>query len=83
MLTLPSNHPIWSLARLGLLMIALTVILWLTAHSFDKTELQTIIVTFMAAGSIEGAVRLAKKVIIKKDDATTGGDPSVGGDSEG
>lgn len=52
------NHPVWNLARLCVLMIALTLILWMTASRFDATELRTIILTFIAAAGVEALSRV-------------------------
>jgi hypothetical protein len=41
-------HPVWSLLRLTVLMVALTVILALVAEKFDKTEIIAIVGTFTA-----------------------------------
>ena len=51
------HHPAWSLIRLGMLLIAMTTVLWLTASNFDYTEIRAIIATFLAAASGEGIVR--------------------------
>jgi len=55
LLLLPSNHPVWGLSRLAVLLITLTGILYLSANSFDKTELYTIIVVMTGAAAAEGA----------------------------
>ena len=52
---LSSNHPAWGLSRLAVLLITLTGILYLSASSFDKTELYTIIVVMAGAAAAEGA----------------------------
>ena len=49
-----ASHPIWSLARLVVLMVTLTVTLMLTASQFDGTEIRTIVVTFVAGAGVEG-----------------------------
>lgn len=49
-----AKHPIWSLARLIVLMIALVITLWLNASHFDETELRSIITMFIAASGVEG-----------------------------
>lgn len=48
-----ANHPIYSLIRSAIYLIALTVILWLTASRFDGTELRTILYMFLAAAGAE------------------------------
>ena len=47
-------HPVWSLARMTISLIALSVILALTANVFDETEIITIIGMFMVLGGVEG-----------------------------
>jgi hypothetical protein len=47
-------HPVWSLLRLTVLMVALTVILALVAEKFDKTEIIAIVGTFTAGIGLEG-----------------------------
>lgn len=54
-LQLPSTHPAWGLARLSVILLALTGILHLSASSFDNTELVTIIVVMVGAVAAEGA----------------------------
>lgn len=51
------NHPIWGLARIGLVLTALTVTLALSASHFDSTEIQTIGIMF---GTVVGAEVLPK-----------------------
>lgn len=55
LLLLPSSHPVWGLSRLAVLLVTLTCILYLSASSFDKTELYTIIVVMTGAATAEGA----------------------------
>ena len=55
LLLLPSSHPAWGLSRLAVLLVTLTGILYLSASSFDKTELYTIIVVMAGAAVAEGA----------------------------
>lgn len=46
-----ASHPVWALARLTIVLIALGVILYLTADSFDNTELMTLLsMLFVLAG---------------------------------
>lgn len=61
------THPIWSIIRLVVLMAALTGVLYITATKFDQTEIKTIVYTFLAAASGEGAITLLKGVLNKKD----------------
>jgi len=56
-----ANHPIWSLLRLSVLMIALCVVLKLEARSFDITEIRSICWMFIAAACLEGGMFLFLK----------------------
>ena len=60
------THPIWSIVRLVVLMTALTLVLWITATKFDQTEIKTIVYTFLAAASGEGAITVLKGVLHPK-----------------
>lgn len=60
-----SSHPIWSIVRLTVLMIALSGVLYATASKFDSTELHTIIYTFLAAASGEGIISMLKNTLNK------------------
>jgi predicted RND superfamily exporter protein len=51
------SHPIWSLSRLTVVMIALVSTLWLNASHFDETEIRTIITMFLVAAGAEGGVQ--------------------------
>ena len=51
------SHPIWSLIRLAVLMTALVIVLWLQASSFDSNEIITLVAVFVAASTIEGAIK--------------------------
>ena len=53
----PSEHVIWSLLRVAILMAALTAILFLTASNFDATEIRTIVLTFLFAAGTEGTIK--------------------------
>lgn len=55
---LKASHPVWPILRLGILMLTLTVILKLTASSFDYTEIRTIIAMFITFAGFEGASML-------------------------
>jgi hypothetical protein len=56
-----ATHPIWALARLTVVMVALTIILALTAQRFDNTELQTILWMFLAVAGAEGIGQVVGK----------------------
>jgi len=47
-----------SLIRLGILMTALTVILWTNAEDFDITEIKALALFFLGSSSLEGATGL-------------------------
>lgn len=49
------SHPIWSLARMTIAMVALIAILFITATTFDDTEKITVIGMFMVLSGVEGA----------------------------
>ena len=49
-----ANHPAWPIIRLAVVLAFLTVILYLTAHKFDNTEIRTIIGMFLAGAAAEG-----------------------------
>lgn len=54
-MTFPEGtHPIWSIIRLTVIMLSLTGILYLTAQSFDATEIKTLIASFVAIAGAEG-----------------------------
>ncbi len=57
------NHPAWPIIRLTVMLGFLTVILYLTAHKFDRTELQTIIGMFMAGAAAEGLPGFLKRMV--------------------
>lgn len=58
-------HPIWSLLRLTILMIVLSLILYFNASDFDATEIKTLTQYFLAAASLEGGVAVVKSMISK------------------
>lgn len=60
------RHPIWGLARLVILMLVLTSILYFNASDFDATEIKTLVQYFLAAVSLEGGVAVVKSIIGKK-----------------
>lgn len=55
-----ASHPIWSLLRLLIFMVALVATLWLNAAEFDDTELKTIITMFVVASGAEGVTQFAR-----------------------
>lgn len=55
-----ASHPIWSLLRLVIFMVALVLTLWLNANQFDQTEIKTIITMFVVASGAEGVTQFAK-----------------------
>ena len=61
-----SNHPVWPIIRLGVMLGFLTLILYLTAHQFDQTELKTIIAMFVGGAAAEGLPGLAARFLDKK-----------------
>ena len=48
------RHPIWSLMRTLIGLVALVIILWVNAEHFDETELKTILWAFFAFLGAEG-----------------------------
>lgn len=66
-----ANHPVWALARLVLVLTALTLILWMNASEFDNTELQTIIGMFLVVGATEGVPAMLRQFTKKPEGATT------------
>lgn len=60
-------HPIWSILRLTILMIVLSLILYFNASDFDATEIKTLTQYFLAAASLEGGVAVLKSVLSKKE----------------
>lgn len=60
-------HPIWSILRLTILMILLSLILYFNASDFDATEIKTLTQYFLAAASLEGGVAVVKSLISKKE----------------
>lgn len=61
------NHPIWSLARLVVTMVALVTTLWLNASHFDETEIKTLITMFLVAASAEGVTQFVGQ--FKREDS--------------
>jgi len=55
------SHPIWKLASLAVIMLALVVILWLNAEKFDITELRAILAFFGVIVGKEVAESYVKK----------------------
>lgn len=58
------NHPAWPIIRMGIILVALILILWLNAEHFDVTEIRTIISMFLALLGAEGV----SKIFQKKED---------------
>lgn len=54
-----TDHPGWSFARLALVMVPVTGVLWLNASKFDQTELKALLELGIMLGGWEG-VRLLK-----------------------
>jgi hypothetical protein len=52
------SHPVWGLARVVFVLVALTVTLTISASEFDITELQTIGVMFAAVAGAEWLPKL-------------------------
>lgn len=53
------NHPVWSLLRLTVLALALTLLSWINASNFDSTEAKTIVGVLIASLAAEGAPGLS------------------------
>lgn len=51
-----ANHPIWSLARMALAVVAILGVLGFTASNFDKTEIIATIVIIAILSAGEGAI---------------------------
>tara|TARA_E500000318_G_C3549550_1_gene208265 strand:+ start:653 stop:868 length:216 start_codon:yes stop_codon:yes gene_type:complete len=64
------NHPIWSFARVTVVLISLTITLWANASHFDSTELWSIGVIFVVLAGGETATYVLShfRLIPKKDD---------------
>lgn len=52
------QHPVWSLLRLAVVMVALCVTLWVNASQFDATEIKSIVTMFLVAAGAEGVSQL-------------------------
>lgn len=57
-----ASHPIWSLLRLAIYMIALVATLLFNANTFDATEVKTIITMFVVASGTEGVTQLIRGI---------------------
>ena len=55
-----ASHPIWSLLRLVIYMIALVTTLLLNANNFDATEIKTIVTMFVVASGVEGGTQIVR-----------------------
>ena len=55
------RHPVWPLLRITVMLAFLTLILYITAHNFDATELRTIIGMFLAGAAAEGVPAMLSK----------------------
>ncbi|ANS03317.1 hypothetical protein [uncultured Mediterranean phage uvDeep-CGR2-KM19-C37] len=51
------THPMWPIVRLTVLMATLVTVLWMNAASFDGNEIATLVATFVAAASVESAIK--------------------------
>lgn len=71
------RHPLWSVVRLSVYMVALNFLLWLNASNFDETELRTIVLMSLAGGSTEGIGQLLNAVK-KKEPISTPAHPMWG-----
>lgn len=56
-----ARHPVWKLARLAIILTALTVVLWINANKFDVTELRTIITMFVVLAGGDVATSLIQR----------------------
>jgi hypothetical protein len=63
-----AKHPIWSLIRLAIVMVSLTIILYLCASQFDQTEIQTLVWAFIAIAGGEGLSQLLGRLTTKPKD---------------
>ena len=64
-----SKHPLWSIIRLTIVMVALVCVLYMNASHFDETEIKTIITMFLIAASAEGVTQFfAQFKLTKKDE---------------
>jgi hypothetical protein len=50
---IPHGHPLWRLLTMSVILGFLTVILWLNASNFDRTELTSILEMAIAIGGWE------------------------------
>lgn len=54
------DHPVWKLLNIVVILSTLTLVLWMNAEHFDKTEIQTILMMFFALIGGTGASELLK-----------------------
>ena len=54
-----SDHPGWAVARLAIVMVPITGVLWMNASRFDWTEQKSLLQMLIMLGGWEG-VRLLK-----------------------
>lgn len=52
-----SAHPIWSIIRLAVIMVAMCFVLYLNASKFDETEIRSIVTVFFVAAGSEAITR--------------------------
>lgn len=52
-----SDHPIWPLIRMSLILGTLIFVLWMNASHFDDTEIKTILTMFLALLGAEGLAK--------------------------
>ncbi|MDH3505417.1 MAG: hypothetical protein OEM58_12935 [Nitrospirota bacterium] len=51
-----ATHPLWALIRLGMLLVTMIIVLWLSASNFDYTEWRAIIAVFATSAGAEGVL---------------------------
>lgn len=56
----PAQHPIWHVARTGILMAGLCGLLWLNASHFDGTELRTVAEFAAIVFGMDGGLALVR-----------------------
>ena len=53
-----SDHPLWGLARMFILLVATITILWMNASEFDATEIKSIAQLLLVMIAAEGGSKL-------------------------